>query len=216
MVKKPKIKKKIKKTKQEILNHLREHINYLSRSAALFDEGIEEEAKRIAVSLRVLMHQTKTSHSILNQINQKVSIYGTALKYDPVNLLTHLGLTAMSVSNEEAKYVAPLSNRSKKQIGFQQWWNEVVIVDNKKNRFTRKDLVLVVANQDGGAHVDPEIDETYAMLSKGITAGWAFKKGEEETPLEHIVLVSIRQICYEVLFTFQRKFPEYFNDEMVI
>ena len=48
---------------------------------------------------------------------------------------------------------------------FNDWWNEINF-DDKKNKFTRRDIVTYVANQDGGAHVDPELDESYATLTK--------------------------------------------------
>ena len=46
---------------------LREQIGFIERSAAAFDEGHEEEAKRIAVVLRVLLHDTPQSTSLLGQ-----------------------------------------------------------------------------------------------------------------------------------------------------
>lgn len=31
---------------------------------------------------------------------------------------------------------------------FNDWWNEIIF-DDKKNKFTRRDIVTYVANQDG-------------------------------------------------------------------
>jgi hypothetical protein len=49
-------------------DHLDRQIRYLRRSCAAFDSGHEDEAPRIAVSLRVLLHETKLSKSLLSQM----------------------------------------------------------------------------------------------------------------------------------------------------
>ena len=54
---------------------------------------------------------------------------------------------------------------------FEDWWNEIIF-DDTKNKFTRRDIITFVANQDGGAHVDDELHEKYAMLGKMNSLGW--------------------------------------------
>lgn len=76
--------------------------------------------------------------------------------------------------------------------------------DKAGNTFSRRDIVLAVANQDGGAHVDPELDEDYAALSKDNTLGWHFSVGGTETEFpDNPVPASIRQIAHEVLVTLE-------------
>ncbi len=41
--------------------------------------------------------------------------------------------------------------------GFQDWWEGVVFHNVNGFNLTRKMLVTVIRNQDGGSHVDPEI-----------------------------------------------------------
>lgn len=45
---------KVKQTKDELLSHLRENLGFLKASTAAFDSGHIGEAKRLAVSIRVL------------------------------------------------------------------------------------------------------------------------------------------------------------------
>lgn len=40
---------RIEITKEELLSHLKEQIRFLQRSAASYDNGFEDEAKRLAV-----------------------------------------------------------------------------------------------------------------------------------------------------------------------
>lgn len=210
----------VKQSKDELLSHLKEHILFLSMSARAYDQGVTGEAKRIAVSLRVLLHDTDSSHSLLEQLGLKVSFYNTANKYNPKNILTHHGLTALVIGNNEAKHVAPLDSRHKdvplSQALFPDWWNEPIIVDKDKNVLSRRKLVLAMANQDGGAHVDPELDEVYAKISRNNSVGWIFTHDNKQEPVRPVELASMRQICYEVLYTFKKKFPQYFTEDLTL
>jgi hypothetical protein len=70
--------------------------------------------------------------------------------------------------------------------------------------------VLAVANQDGGAHVDPTLDSTYADLSRNNSLGWTY--GSKSEPIEGPARAALRQICHEVLKTFipgYTKIPSY-------
>ena len=71
--------------------------------------------------------------------------------------------------------------------------------DDKKNKFTRRDIVTYVANQDGGAHVDPELDESYATLTKMNSLGWTDYNGNK--PLNNPAYQAIRTIANEVLYS---------------
>src|SRR5271156_2989077 len=59
------------KTLDDYKNHLQQQLNYIKRSAELYDEGEHDEAARIAVCLRVLLHDTKNSISLLTHMNSK-------------------------------------------------------------------------------------------------------------------------------------------------
>lgn len=50
---------------------LPEQCDYLMASAARFDEGYHHESKRLAVTLRVLVHDTRDSASLLGQLGVK-------------------------------------------------------------------------------------------------------------------------------------------------
>ena len=70
-----------------------------------------------------------------------------------------------------------------------------------------------MANQDGGGHVDPSLDEAYANLSRFNSLGWKifigdcpakdFEKGPE--------LPSVRQIAYEVIKSLSDEFRDYLS-----
>jgi len=89
---------------------------------------------------------------------------------------------------------------------FPDWWNKIVIIDSLKTKFSRRDLVLALANKDGGAHVDPALDESYNNLSRKNSVGWiAHHSSGVETPVNEIELYSVRQIAYELLMSIDRQ-----------
>ena len=205
-------------TKDELLGHLKDQIEFMKASANSYDNGSEGEAKRLAVVIRVLVHDTMNSTSLLTLLSKKdILFYDSAAVYDPRNLLPSNCLTMMKLSPSGAEYVAPLDNLSPsrnkdKKVGFDRWWKRTIIYkDNTNNIFTRKDLVLTVANKEGGTHIDPKLDEAYANLSRFNSLGWkVFMSGVEKDFNNTPVLPSIRQIAHEVLKTLKDEFPELF------
>ncbi|MEX7479045.1 hypothetical protein AB0861_023210, partial [Acinetobacter baumannii] len=86
-------------------------------------------------------------------------------------------------------------------LEFSQWWDQLVIDDKSGGVFTRKNLILFMANQDGGAHVDPSLDSSYAALKRDNSVGWVYSDGISEHPITDIELHSVRQIAYELIET---------------
>jgi len=211
--------KRYAQTKDELMKHLRAQIQFMKLSAASFDNGFEDEAKRLAVVIRVLVHDTRNSISLLTLLGKKnIDFYDSAVPYDSRNLLTYNGLTMMRISTAEgASYVAPLDDgppsRSRtRKISFKIWWDGVFVIKDKYGKtLTRKDMVRSVANTDGGAHVDPNLDETYSNLTRFNSMGWKFFRRDVKDNFRNSpALPSIRQIAHEVLKTLNDEFPDLF------
>ena len=215
---------KVPQSKTELQHHLEQQVGFLCRSSEAFDAGHEDEAKRLAVVMRTLLHDTKNSESLLRQLDllPDLLFYDTASPINPRNLAATDGLTFMHLSvspsaGAEAVYEAPLDSprpdSSSALRGFSDWWNRPVIKDSRGSQFSRRDLVLNVADRDGGAHVDPTLDEEYVALTRDNSMGWTFGQGDETPksfPPPH--LASIRQVAHEVLATLAWKVPEALRD----
>jgi hypothetical protein len=196
--------------RQELENHLDEQIQFMKLSAHSFDSGFEGEAKRLASCIRVLVHDTKNSKSLLGQLDMKNRYYwdsrgavdvGWAKESDSFFVL-------VQVTEAGPRYI-PVLERGPfpmLQSDFDKWWNGIVLIDGKGIRFTRKELVLSLANQDGGAHVDPTLDEKYASLSRNNSFGWATISDDEKKPLIGIELSAVRQITHEILKTLDQDY----------
>ena len=205
----------ILQTEEDLRDQLKVQIGFLVQSSDAYDRGNVDEAKRLAIALRILLHDKgRTSVSLLTLLNKKdILFYDTALEYNPNNLLSMPGLVMLKAGPDGGEYIPPLDMRcSKGKIPFPQWWNNIVVVDIKGNKSTRKDLVLTVCEKDGGAHVDPKLDETYYAFSRSNSLGWKYQKdGVVQDFTGRPELASIRQVAYEVLKSLKDEFQEHFE-----
>jgi hypothetical protein len=75
----------------ELKSYLGKHLNFLARSAAAFDNGEKDEAIRMAVSMRVLLHDTKNSTSSLKLLNAKDIFLTSTCEEIPSGTVTSSG-----------------------------------------------------------------------------------------------------------------------------
>jgi hypothetical protein len=212
---------KVKQSDVDLFNHLKEQIAFLQQSASSFDKGYSSEAKRMALVIRILLHHTTKSNSLLHLLGKdNIQFYNTASNASKGNAMPVHRLIGIKQSikggRSEVSFHAPLDNRNKnidvnRKIGFLQWWNGVVIIDKMRNKFSRKDIILSICNTDGGAHIDPKLNAAYAALSRFNSLGYkAWDSRGKGRDLLNAELVTIRQICHEVLKTLKDEFPELF------
>jgi len=207
--------KKIQRPKGELKHALVEQIELLQHSCRGFDDGFEALGKHISLNLRVLLHNHGKSRALLDQLGLRSGPYLTSTPpLNPRNLLTECGLVAMQMSSSGARYL-PLvltgcGPYSLQPIPFVNWWNDPILKDNRNRTFCRRELVLHVADTDGGAHVDPELEEAYMAISRQNSLGWFFGSGTATSSLEgRPELSCMRQIAYEVLTTIYQYSPEF-------
>ncbi|KYC62684.1 hypothetical protein ABEV04_11555 [Heyndrickxia faecalis] len=190
---------KYKLKHQELIEQWNSHLHFINSSSKKFDEGLEIEARRIATSLRVIFHDTKTSHPLIKQTGFKNNfpLWSSSLLYTPSNLVSSWTLLMLE-SNETGLFFRPINIPRSRTflLKYDDWWNEIIF-DDKKNVFTRKDIVCYVANQDGGAHVDSVLDEKYAELTKLNSLGWLDSSGNSAK--NNPAYNAIRQIALELI-----------------
>jgi hypothetical protein len=188
---------KVPQSSDELMRQLRDNIGFLKSSASDFDSGNTSEAKRLAATIRLLVHDGGTSKSLLGQLGLKAALRlpTTITRHNPQNLLGYCGLVGFALGSTGARYWAPLGDGPptrylRAPLPFDEWWNETVIVDTNHATFSRAQLIRTLADQDGGVHVDPSLDAAYAALTRDDSAGYN---------LTEIELHSVRQIAYELL-----------------
>lgn len=163
--------------------------------------------------LRVLLHDTSVSHSLVKQLGVKdrMNFLDTADPINPRNLLPTPGLVIMKATTTadglDGRYVAPLDMdrpSGSRTVAFHGSWHDPVM--KADGTWSREELVLALSNTEGGAHVDPDLDERYDTLARhngiGMVASW----GKGETPFTgNVVAVALRQVTYETLETLSRE-----------
>jgi len=198
---------------------LEQFLELLEALCGYYDRDEKEIlALPISTSIRVLVHDTKHSISLLTHLGKKeVNYFSTNLKDE--NESVHLGIVRrinVGVKDGvggEAKYWPLCDERyfgkpeENKELKFSDWWEGERVFRSSKHFLTRKDIVLSVANKDGGAHFDSEVEEKYDAFRHawsggsslvGITSG--IKRGYDNIP----VYPAIRQIAYELDTTIKR------------
>lgn len=210
----------MKRSQDELVKILQKQIDFLELSCSAFDSGNENEALRIATIIRVLVHDTDKSISLLTQLifKSKLIFLDSSLPIDPQLVDPKKkeyvfqglpGLVGIKVASMQAKFIAPLLLRegARGPVSFSEWWEKGCIPGDNRKRYSRKQLILWMANKEGGAHVDTKISMAYRELSNS-SLGMSFfvggiKKGFNNSPAD----ASVRQIAWEILNTIKQIFP---------
>jgi SEC-C motif len=199
---------KTPQSKEDLEQHFEEQLRFLSRSAEAYDAGFTDEAKRLAVTIRILVHDTRSSTSLLTQLNQKKRLfYDTSVPDEAGNLVPYGALTQIAAGLESATYLpfldGPLPRGVQpRHVEFEPWWMAPIIRTVNEDIFSRRDLVLSMADQDGGAHIDPKLDEAYARLTREDGIGWQHEGSKGKHVIQPADRAAVRQIAHEVLKTF--------------
>lgn len=169
----------------KLLEDLKNQIELLEHQ--LSQMGNQElVALDIAVRIRVLVHDTNASISLLTHLNKKNILY-----YDSCSppgsisnwmgnfsitgwntaILPHIGIVGKDVKvldaiNFSITYfpIFKVWPKIRDKVDFDQWWNTIIFDNRQGQTLTRKELILNLANKAGGAHID-KASESYNSFS---------------------------------------------------
>lgn len=217
----------VPRTPEELQEILREQMAFLRSSASSYDNGAHHEAKRLALTIRLLIHDTPRGQgrSLLSQLEMKDSMVfrDTAMGEPFPPLVAEENTESIFLGSSLAMMrfpkdsTAPLTcvpsgvpGHNGRAVAFEEWWHAEVVSMGWQpgDRFSRRTLVLTVANKDGGAHVDPELDDAYRSLSR--TGGlWTIQSAGPPPRALTVNPVSavIRQITTEVVTSLEEALP---------
>lgn len=187
----------------DLAERLSEHMDWLRASAERFDAGTVSEAKRMATSIRSLVHTTEASTSLLTQMNLLDSItWRSAVKMVNADGATHTG--GLWISSPSVPGFEPIRGWPKFTTSFETWWHGSVGTIEGVD-LSRYYFVWHAANVDGGAHIDPRLPDHYESLSRkgGLkplrinSAGDAYPDRSDPTPS------ALRTICTELVVSIE-------------
>jgi len=202
------------RSKGDLEQELRNQLALLKHACDAFDNGFTHIGKHIALTLRVLLYHHGQSQALLRQLGLLDKRFlDSAGDIDRRNELSEWRLCVFRLRSDGGNFLAKClsggDTNSLRWLSFENWWNNPVIKDKQHRFFNRRELVLNVADTDGGAHVDSELEEAYMALSRENSLGWNFFDGEKSTPFIGPELQCMRQIAHEVLETIKKKAPQY-------
>ncbi len=182
---------------------LTQQIGFIERSCKAFDSGHMDEALRIATAVRVLVHNTPKSTSLLNHLGALNINLSTTVRDENRSkavFLTSMGRLRMDNTGttwnactdpDAIVGVLPLP----------VWWEQVVYVSGHIWA-TRRNLILGAATRDGGAHVDTTLTPEYEALMTTGMRGWYHYSPHNDGKFQPVMdshLIYIRQMGFELL-----------------
>lgn len=192
---------------------LREQLDFLKTSCDAFDSGRESESIRIATSLRVLLHDTRNSISLLRHIRRgDTKMLSSARGLKDAKDFIAFEICLASPTPVRAK---PLMNSDfLREVPLSQWLDGECVFNHKGRPHARRKIILSAANKDGGAHVDSSLEAYYESLSRGemfpIITGSLTCDGPPPFPqgvrqyVRNGHLALLRQFAFETIASSQR------------
>jgi hypothetical protein len=180
---------------------LGEQLSLLQSECESYDGGNILQAYVIATRLRVLLHDQGRSISMLAHCGIKNwPFLSTSV---PVGGSTDaLRFTSLTISLAPPSMILkPLLAASRfTTVRFEEWWEGERVFRHDEKEFSRKKLILSVAEKEGGAHVDAESEEFYAAIESGVK-GYNMNLQSGIVQVENYPFSMIRQFGHEILQT---------------
>ena len=206
----------------ELHEKLMEQIQLLQHYCEQYDKGNKIFVYPMSVALRVLLKDTRNSHSLLKQLSIKEELLFVDSAHHCKNGVccweicenTHniaaidgavyAGLVAKRLRQQgdtletTLKPLCQFSNAPRpKMVHFDQWYEEEVL-DDTENKMSRKNIIENIAEKAGGCHVDEDmtIEEATFRIPEALKI---IINGQQVAFNPAPMYVSLRQIAWEVL-----------------
>ena len=162
-------------------------MSFLHASLSAFYTGNFAEAVRIAVILRVLVHESRTSKPLLVQAmtnGLELPILGNIADRPTENQIASFALGVRMGPSIAPAIDLVSANYELNTVGV--WWNQTVFTFRSRFAgqlvYRRKRIVLILANTEGGAHVDEHQNPDYARLLTDLPLSFTFSGHRIDTP----------------------------------
>jgi hypothetical protein len=149
---------------------LAEQLSFLNNSLEAYKNGNHAESLRIATTIRVLVHEPKTKSSVplLKQVDPNYLDLTILDKPDTTSPKTMqfigIGVSVKADQLGVGHPVTDLTDPGLQPMPLKHWWHRPLLIFRQNGhqvRFTRRDLLLTLADKEGGAHVDSTVPPDY-------------------------------------------------------
>jgi len=142
---------------------IRQQHDRLKEAVDAFYADKEVQALNIAITVRVLIHETNRSSSLLSRVNP--NYWDLTIHHKPVlnpQAVFAVPLTIQIGGDGTRKIIrTSLDSPSYKLVPLSEWWS-AAYQPLGTLRLSKKDIILTVADKDGGAHIDGKVPDTHA------------------------------------------------------
>lgn len=229
---------KVERTKKELLDELYTQIQFLTDECHQYDSGKINYSKKIALTLRILLNDTRNSTSLFKQLESKflfnrpdfidISIINKDFAESDKNN-PNRAIESSFVRSSLSQYIGQINydtptvlnpipltinpNQKYPFRAFKSWWERLpIVLIDQTQKLTRQDAVRLIADQDGGAHIDPMMKNVLALLKREQAKSFKFyaplPNGEHKlyiAKIDNILPASVRAIATETLYIANNK-----------
>jgi hypothetical protein len=184
----------------------KEQYGLLKAAVNDYFDGVEARAIDVAVRIRTLVHDTGSSHAFLDTIHPNYKQLDTYRKPQPTgkNVFSWMPVAIqMTVGGGDSKILRDDFTKGQHElVPLGRWWTDAYLIIGKV-RSSKRQVVLDVANKDGGVHVGRGCSQS---AHSGDTAPFQF--GVNGTFLRpDLARGTVAQAGGELLDYIERHFP---------
>jgi hypothetical protein len=210
---------------EEIRNAIRLQLTKLNDYCVLYDNGRYEYAPEIALKIRVLLHNTRNSKSLYEMIKERnmlnkiplfmdfrclsmIDPHADAFVAQFSSFMISYNLSIKEDPKEQEPMTLSFRHETKYTLwSFEDWWDKLIVCQWHNERLTRKDVVRLLSDQDGGAHVDENIDSRLYELKRNLVSTVTFVINNTEFTVGSDLLLAtiVRTIAEEVQIVFNTR-----------
>jgi hypothetical protein len=195
---------------QDFKTHLAEQLDLLRSPMRDYDGGMEHAAKAIADRIRLFVKTQGRTTSLLQHLgiqDQLRWVDRGPPDPPPDAIVIAFGVCVVETrfDTRRTRYEPAMGqlapDRIHPPVSFTDWWERTILTDQLGNTFSRADLVLSVAEQDGGTHIDEVVNEKYRQLTRENSLG--LQQSRDLPIANSVVLTSVRHIAEELIQTIE-------------
>jgi hypothetical protein len=200
-----------RRTEKELEEAAESQFRALQVSARAFDDGLVGEAARLANTIFILVGRGMKGHvSIMDAAKQqerrlyRSTVTAAGALGTPLIrcVLKCVGQNAWEIGLKHAGREALIEGRD---LCFDDWWSELV-VNNDKAKLSRRDVIRILRDKNGGAHFDAQVaDELTSEALRGNIGAFNFDNSEMQQieAVPHGLEYCKGQIATELWFSFE-------------
>jgi hypothetical protein len=198
---------------------LQEQIHLLQRYCEQFDSGDWLAARPMSTALRVLLHHPDRPKvgqgSLLAQLRLRGGFWSDSTRIAGMNMpkskaMSWPQILVMQIGSEGTGFHPKLTpnNVILRRTSFLAWWTEELGLHETYGPISRKKIIVGMADQDGGAHVDGSADECYDAFTSG--KYFSITIGNREELARGAAHAAVRTVAHETLLSVYRYAPKAF------